>query len=81
MEENCRAKFSDNWQLYQPAIIAYSSAFKNKPAGLKDALRDVDSNAGIYIFLSIYLTAKLVILIVNHSVDVEPGQLKNLLLS
>jgi len=80
VEENCRAKFSDNWQLYQPAIIAYSSAYKNKPAGLKDALRDVDSDAGIYIY-QFYLTKKLVILIVNHSIDVEPGQLENLLLS
>ncbi|XP_065892856.1 uncharacterized protein [Dysidea avara] len=45
-EENCREKFIDNWQLYQPAIIAYSNAHKNKPATLKDALRDIDGDAG-----------------------------------
>ncbi|XP_065892420.1 uncharacterized protein [Dysidea avara] len=44
-EENCREKFIDNWLLYQPAIIAYSNAHKNKPAALKDALRDIDGDA------------------------------------
>ena len=43
-EENSRTKFRDNWQLYQPAIIVYCSAHKNKPAALKDAL--VDGSGG-----------------------------------
>ena len=44
--EDTRSLFEQNWKKWEPAVISYSNASKNKPAALKYALRDVDGDPG-----------------------------------
>ena len=50
-DKNTRDLFTENWNKWESAIIKYAAASKNKPAPLKNALRDVDGDSGIYVKL------------------------------
>ena len=49
--------FIDNWNKWESAVLKYASSSKNKPAGLKYALRDKDGTPGNKIVFAYILYA------------------------